>query len=205
MKSQMKTSIAEKTEFICGQLESIFRHFEVIDEMLNEVILLKMARGEEIEEDEVIILAQAEVINKSASVIKKVLNRISDKSCEIKPALSESNPTEILEKDFSGLLIYVDSSNETHTKVHMYKRKTTSYSCNIDTRMRIQKKDYMLLYSDDKDTIKKRRDQLIVICKDKIPSFKFVPYSGGCHVQIENDEFHLFEKIVDSFKKRFVE
>jgi hypothetical protein len=107
--------------------------------------------------------------------------------------------------DPHGLLIYVDSKDEENTLVKIYKRKKSAYSCNIDTRMRIQEENYLLLHCAEKDMIKQRRDQLMMKYKKEIPSFQFVKYTGGGQVLIVNDEFHLFEELLERFKKRFTE
>jgi hypothetical protein len=111
----------------------------------------------------------------------------------------------IRNKDKHGLLIFIDSVDETHTKVHIYKRKNTSYSCNAETRTRIREGNYMLLHLAEKDVIKDRRDQLIARCKEEIKSFKFVRYTGGGQVLIGNDEFHLFERLIRRFRRKFEE
>jgi hypothetical protein len=120
---------------------------------------------------------------------------------EVKPKKKKK----VVKDDPHGLLIYVDSVDETHTKVKIYKRKKSAYSCNIDTRMRIQEENYLLLHTAEKDIIKQRRDQLIMKCKKEIPSFQFVKYTGGGQVLIANDEFHLFEEFLERFKQRFGE
>jgi REP element-mobilizing transposase RayT len=104
----------------------------------------------------------------------------------------------IQEKDLHGLLVYVGGSNDDDDEriIHIYKRKNSSYKCNVDTRVVMRDKSYLLHHSADKQSIQKIRDTLIQRCKKEIPSFSFKKYTAGGQVWIKNEHMEKFEDIL---------